>query len=128
MSRLLDERLGNASSHLLQQLLVVGVLLLGDRQVVADAELALQVQRGARHLQLAVRHDHDAVAEEIGFVHEVRAQQNDAVLLLLFQKLPDLATRGGVHAGRGLVEEHDSTRETDEATRTWDCRSAPWRR
>ena len=46
------------------------------RQVVAEAELVLEEEGRAEAAQLALADDGLSIGQQIGFVHEVRRQQN----------------------------------------------------
>ena len=57
---------------------------------------------------MTVVDDCDAVAQEVGLVHEVRGEDDGPVGLVLDQQVPDGAAGVGVHAGGGLVK-HDGS-------------------
>lgn len=97
----------------LLEALVLGALLPDQREVVAHSELVLEVHGGTQALQLALAHDADPVAQVVRLVHEVRRQQDYAVVLVVLQHFPHLASRGRVHSRRRLVQ-HDEFRVSDE--------------
>jgi len=61
----------------------------------------------AEALKSAVGEDGDAIAEQVGLVHEVSRQDYRASLSLFLQYVPRLTTSFRVHAGRGLVQDHE---------------------
>mmetsp|Transcript_36033 Transcript_36033/g.87523 ORF Transcript_36033/g.87523 Transcript_36033/m.87523 type:complete len:1121 (-) Transcript_36033:371-3733(-) len=78
---------------------------LDERERVADAEVRLEEERGADAAQPPLRHDGDAVGEQLRLVEEVRGEHERPPLALLSQQPPDGAAGVRVHAGGGLVEE-----------------------
>lgn len=59
-------------------------ILLYKSELVASAKTILQEKRASDTLQLALTHDSNAIAEYICFVHIVRRQNYDLVLLVGF--------------------------------------------
>lgn len=66
----------------------------------------LEEEWRAAALQLPARHDGDAVAEQVGLVHEVRGEQDGAAAPLALQEVPGGPSSRWVHARRGLVQHH----------------------
>lgn len=63
----------------------------------------LEEERWPAALQLSSRHDGDAVAEQVGLVHEVRGEQDGAAALLSLKQVPGGASGWRIHSGCGLV-------------------------
>jgi len=75
-------------------------------QVVADAVQRLQEEGAAAAHQLATVDDGDAVAEQVGLVHEVGGEDDGAALLVLDEQVPDGSAGVGVHSSGRLVQHH----------------------
>lgn len=58
---------------------------------------ALEEERGAAALQLALGHDGDAVPQQVCLIHEVSGQQDGSVAPLLLQKIPRGSAGGWIH-------------------------------
>mmetsp|Transcript_6528 Transcript_6528/g.23271 ORF Transcript_6528/g.23271 Transcript_6528/m.23271 type:complete len:1459 (-) Transcript_6528:109-4485(-) len=99
--------LAHVRPHAVRDALAVAALLLDAREVVADAVERLEKVRGAEAADAAVRHDGDAVAQQVRLLHEVRRQDHDAALAVVLQDVPRAAARVRVHAAGRLVKEHD---------------------
>src|SRR5262249_5923974 len=78
----------------------------------------LQFARRTQGGDLAVVDDGQPVAQPIGLVHVVRADENREIAFAaqLLEQLPDDATALRIEPGGGLVEEEDA-RAVDEAAR-----------
>ncbi len=66
----------------------------GDR--VTDSELVFEEGTRAAAEQSALTHDADPVAEVVRLVHEVGGQNDDAVVLVGFEQVPDVPPSRGV--------------------------------
>ena len=67
-----------------------------------------QLADGPQLEDLAVVHDRQAVAQDLGFLHVVRRQEDRPALRSEPpDDVPQRAPGGRVHAGRRLVEEHE---------------------
>ena len=66
--------------------------------------MGLEEPRAADAAELAVRHDADAVAQDVGLVHVVRRQEYGPIFLRAGEQIPQLAARERVHAGRRLIQ------------------------
>mmetsp|Transcript_73833 Transcript_73833/g.233203 ORF Transcript_73833/g.233203 Transcript_73833/m.233203 type:complete len:213 (-) Transcript_73833:241-879(-) len=76
-------------------------------QVVPNAELHLQVARGAHGLHPALGQHGLAVREDVGLLEVVRGEQAGAAPALhAEQQRPQLPARARVHAAGRLVQEH----------------------
>lgn len=76
----------------------------------------------AAALQLSAGHDGDPVSEQIGFVHEVRGEQDGTAALLALQQVPGGPSGGRVHTRGGLVQHHNLTGSKKQAcgVQAWD--------
>lgn len=66
-------------------------------------------ERRSAALQFSAGHDGDSVPEQIGFVHEVRGEQDGTTALLALQQVPGGPSGRGVHSRGGLVQHHNLT-------------------
>lgn len=85
----------------LEVFLEVGVnlsALLYKGDAISDTETVLEEKWAANALDLALHHDADAVAEHVRLVHVMSGQDNDAVLLVSLEHVPEVATGTQVHA------------------------------
>lgn len=79
-----------------------------DGEVVADAEGGFEEEGGAAALEQAVRHDGDAVTQQVGLVHVVRCEDDGALVFEGAEERPDAAAGMRVQARGRFVQEHDS--------------------
>mmetsp|Transcript_91104 Transcript_91104/g.235256 ORF Transcript_91104/g.235256 Transcript_91104/m.235256 type:complete len:531 (+) Transcript_91104:363-1955(+) len=95
---------------------VVGELGLHAERVAA-AVLGLQLRGAAQAAELPVDHDRQARAEHLALLHRMAREHNRvAPLAQVADDVPQEAARAHVHAGGGLVEQHD-IRVADERQR-----------
>lgn len=101
--------------------------LLEECELVVVAKAALQENRGAGGLELALGEDGDAIGEDVGFVHVVCGQQHGPALFVLLQQTPDLLPRVHVHSRRRLVQNHKLKEDQGRGGRLLSRRRAPGR-
>lgn len=77
-----------------------------NNKLIPNTVPLLQKQRAARALNLALGHDSNSVAENVGLVHVMRGEYNNLITLILLQHFPKPPPRRRVHA-RGRLVEHD---------------------
>jgi hypothetical protein len=71
---------------------------LDDGEVVACPEAFLEEERAAAGDEFSFAHDADAVAQVVRLVHVVRGQDDDPVLFVALEHLPEVPARVSVHA------------------------------
>ena len=81
--------------------------------LISNAESALEEEGAAKALELTLAHYADPVAQDIGLVHIVRSQNNDAIFLVRFEHVPEVTAGTEIHASSWFVKE-DQLRITAE--------------
>ena len=80
--------------------------LLHEGQLVACAKAILQEERAAKALECTLAHDADTVTEHVSLVHVMSGQDDDPVLLIALEHVPQVAASAEVHACGRLIEQH----------------------
>ena len=83
----------------------------GDEREDEVASVALRQGLGiADHLEPSIHEDAQSIAQHLRLLHVVRRQDDRLVLLGLLDDLPQVAARGGIQSGAGLVQvDHSGT-------------------
>ena len=68
-------------------------------QFIPDTKTVLQEEGTSQALERALAHDPDPVTQDVCLVHVVSSQQNDPVLSVLAEHLPQLAAGLDIETG-----------------------------
>lgn len=80
---------------------------LSQNKIVANPISILEKQAGSTTLHIAFSQDAYAIAQNVCFVHVVRRQDHNPILLILLEHLPEATPRCRVHPTGRLIKHHD---------------------
>ena len=84
--------------HELLQAWVRPSSFLHESDPVSQSEAILEEERAAQALHSTLDHDTDTIAEHVCFVHVMCSQNDDSVLLVRFEHIPELSAGAQVHS------------------------------
>ena len=87
-------------------------------QVVSDTVALLEEERCSETDELTLGHDADAVAKYVSLIHVVGRQNDDSVVAVRSQHVPERAARLEVHSTGRLIKHHELTVTTERDRHT----------
>eukprot|EP00162_Nutomonas_longa_P015293 comp22263_c0_seq1/m.53007 comp22263_c0_seq1/g.53007 ORF comp22263_c0_seq1/g.53007 comp22263_c0_seq1/m.53007 type:complete len:834 (-) comp22263_c0_seq1:9-2510(-) len=96
----------NARLDKVKQLRIRVAILADQRKMIANTKVGLEEQRRAHRAQHAFRHDCNAVAQNVRFVHRMRREHNHTSSTALLNQPPDVAPRERINPAAWLIEIH----------------------
>lgn len=80
--------------------------LLDESDPIAESEAILEKEGRSQALQRALAHDSNPITEHVRLVHVMGRQNDDSVLLVGLEHVPEASARAEVHSSRRLIEEN----------------------
>ena len=74
-------------------------------QLVAGTIAILEEERASKAFNAALAHDCDSISKYIGLIHVVRRQQNNSIVSVVLEHVPEGAPRTQIHSGSGFIEQ-----------------------
>ena len=81
--------------------------------LIANTEAVFEEKRAAKALEGTLAHDANTVTEHISFIHIMGRQDDDSILLVGLEHVPQVSAGTKIHAGGRLVKENKARATTE---------------